>query len=298
MKFFDRQGRLTATVGRQGEGPGEFQALGAVHQCVQDSLFAIEGLSGSISVFSASGQFARKFQLAGLPYLITCSRHGTLAFLYRRMERPRPGVTRLHDTGALSITDVHDANTRELGEVSLMEWAEVGRGWLPPPGSGTASLAVTRRRVVACPMDSSALVAYSLTGARLSSVPLRVPRRAPTRRELERSADETVMRMPTSAMRDRARQLLLNLAPPQYLPPCNGLFSDPDDNVWVVLSFPGDSVTTLRAFGPNDRVLGDVSVPAALNVHEIGSDYLLASGETPEGEPWVRMYRVRRTPAR
>jgi hypothetical protein len=36
----------------------------------------------------------------------------------------------------------------------------------------------------------------------------------------------------------------------------------------------------------------------ALSVREIGSDYLLASGETPEGEPWVRMYRVRRSPAR
>jgi hypothetical protein len=66
----------------------------------------------------------------------------------------------------------------------------------------------------------------------------------------------------------------------------------------VVLSVLGDSVTTLRVFGRDDRVLGDVSIPAALEIHEIGSDYLLASGETPEGEPWVRMYRVRRTATR
>ncbi|MCX6027426.1 MAG: hypothetical protein NTY23_14415 [Chloroflexi bacterium] len=79
---------------------------------------------------------------------------------------------------------------------------------------------------------------------------------------------------------------------------CSNILTDPDDNLWVVLSVLGDSVTTLRVFGPDDRVLGDVSIPAPLDIHEIGSDYLLASGESADGEPWVRMYRVRRTPAR
>jgi len=91
---------------------------------------------------------------------------------------------------------------------------------------------------------------------------------------------------------------LLRLPAPARLPVCSNILTDPDDNVWVVLSFPGDSVTTLRVFGRDDRVLGDVSIPAALEIHEIGSDYLLASGESADGEPWVRMYRVRRAAAR
>lgn len=73
---------------------------------------------------------------------------------------------------------------------------------------------------------------------------------------------------------------------------------DPDGNVWVVLSLLGDSATTLRVFARDGRVVGDVAIPAELDVLEIGSDYLLASGEDAEGEAWVRMHRVRRTRAR
>lgn len=300
LRFFDGEGLLTATVGREGEGPGEFQVLGGVTQCRPDSLFAFDALPRSISVFSASGRFIRKFELAGMPSMVTCSRNGTLAMLRRpTTEWPRDPATRVRrEMGSLTLADARGSTTAELGEVSMIEFARVGRGWYPPPGSGHASIAVAQRRVIVCPMDSGSMSAFSLAGARLHSIPLRVPRRAPTRLQLERSADASVRSMPAGAVRDAWRRQLLRLPPPNHLPPCSKLLADADDNVWVVLSFPGDSVTTLRVFGPDDQVLGDVSIPAALNVHEIGADYLLASGETPEGEPWVRMYRVRRSRTR
>jgi hypothetical protein len=113
---------------------------------------------------------------------------------------------------------------------------------------------------------------------------------------VEKFADEFVAAMPP-ALRARFRERFMRIPVTEHLPPCSGVLVDPDDNVWVVLSVLGDSLTTLRVFGRDDRVLGDVSIPAALEIHEIGSDYLLASGESADGEPWVRVYRVRRTAA-
>ena len=299
LRFFDAFGRVTRTVGRRGEGPGEFRQLGWVRQCAHDSLFAFDIFPRRISVFSASGRFVRQFLAPGMPDQVACSRHGTLAILGGRGAQPPEGVTLWRRKRPLSIADTRGILTRELGDVLASEIARAPNGgWLPRLGGPRASIAVARDRVVVCPTDSDAVAAYSLTGVRRRSVPLRVPPRAPSRRDLERLADAEVALAPPGELRDTVRQRLLRLPAPARLPVCSNILTDPDDNLWVVLSVLGDSVTTLRVFGRDDRVLGDVSIPAALEIHEIGSDYLLASGETPEGEPWVRMYRVRRTPAR
>ena len=298
LKFFDGQGRLTATVGRQGEGPGEFRMLGWVKPCRPDSLFVFDVFPRRISVFSASGHFVRQFQVPAMPAQVACSREGVFAALSGQATQPPEGVDRWHATAPLLIVDAMGVVTHQLGSVPAYEIAQVGRGWFPPPGGSHASIAVTRRRVLVCPLDSGAVGAFSLAGARLGSIPLRVPPHPPSRGDLERATDALLAYMPAGDVRDTMRQRLLRLPPPANALPCNDILTDPADNLWVVLSAPGDSVTTLRVFGPDDRVLGDVSVPAALEVYEIGSDYLLASGETPEGEPWVRMYRVRRSPAR
>lgn len=300
LKFFDEQGHPTRTVGRQGQGPGEFGQLGRVMQCGRDSVFAFDVFGRRVSVFSASGAFVRQFQMpGGGAGMKACSQGGTLAFL-RSSEATQPpeGVAFWYATAPLVAADTRGTVIRELGHVLAYEIAASGHGWLPRPGGPGASVAVGTDRVFVCPTEASAVAVYSLTGAGNRSLPLRVPPRAPSRRFLERVADAGMMSMPPGPMRDTLRQRLLRIPAPAQLPPCSKILTDPGDNLWVVLSFPGDSVTTLRVFSRDDRLLGDVSIPAALEVLEIGSNYLLASGETAEGEPWVRMYNVRRRPAR
>jgi len=300
LKFFAGSGEPAMTVGREGEGPGEFELLAGVAQCLQDSLFAFDA-SHRISVFSTSGRFVRRFAVPGSPGSgpVVCSRAGTLGLAQRRVgAQPSEGGTRLPLTWSLLVADAGGHVTQEYGEVQVGEVAvSAGHSPLPLLGGSLPRIAVTRRRLVLCPIDPGAIGAYSLAGGRLPPIPLRASPRAPSRQDLERAADELVARLPR-AVRETMRQRLLRVPPPAHLPPCSDILADPDDNVWVVLSFPGDSVTTLRVFGPDDRMLGDVSIPAALHIREIGSDYLLASGETPEGEPWVRMYRLRRSRAR
>jgi len=298
LKFFDGQGRLIRTIGRAGGGPGEFQMLNAVRRCDGDSLFATDAAHG-VSVFNSGGAFVRQFRLPQFARLTACSPGGVLAVVNEgEEEQPDIGKEVRRVRAPLVLADPRGEVIRELGMVSLYDIHSAGSGWLPQPGSAQAAFAVGRERMLVCPNDSDAVGVYGIRGKGRRPIPLAVPPRAPTRAYVEKVADRFLAATPVGAFRDRLRERFLALPPAEHLPPCSNILVDPDDNVWVVLSALGDSVTSLRIFGPDDRLLGDLTVPAALDVHEIGADYLLGSGETAEGEPWVRVYRVSRTVAR
>jgi hypothetical protein len=97
-------------------------------------------------------------------------------------------------------------------------------------------------------------------------------------------------------MRDGARKWVLAIPMPEKLPPFTGLFVDADGALWVVLSAPGDPDTRLRAYSPEGRVLGNLTIPVNLNVFEVGTNYVLGAREDADGEQFVSLYTYRRTP--
>ncbi len=271
--------------------------LNGTRQCDGDSLFATDAAHG-VSVFTAAGAFVREFRLPQFARLVACSRAGVLAVV-KSGEEEQPDVSpELRRIRApLALADPRGEMTHELGMMSLYDIHAAGNGWLPQPGSARTAFAVGTARMAVCPTDAGAVGIYSIQGKPQGAIPLDVAPRVPSRAFVEKFADGFLALMPP-ALKPRFRERFLQIPLPEHLPPCSNILIDPADNVWVVLSFPGDSVTTLRAFRPDDRLLGDVTVPAELDVHEVGTDYLLGSGETADGEPWVRVYRLRRTPAR
>jgi hypothetical protein len=302
LKFFDSRGRHWRTVSLPGPGPGQFKVLQWVKQCERDSLFAYDMMRRRISVFSASGRFVRQFQVPRMPSLVACSRDGTIGVLEglrdEDVQVPKTAVALRRARVRLSTADTRGIIMRELGEVSAFDIVFANGSWWGRPGGTVASVAVGRDRLVVCPTDSRAVDVYDLGGARVRSILLRVPPRAPARRHLERSADAQLVFLPSGASRDAMREQLLRIPPPPYLPACNEVLIDPSDNAWVVLSAPGDSMTRLRILGRDGQLLSDATLAAEVEVLEVGSDYMLASGESVGGESWVAMYRVRRAAAR
>ena len=60
IKLYDRNGDRVGTAGRAGEGPGEFMSLMSA-TFLRDSIFAYDFSQDRLSVFDATGQFARSF---------------------------------------------------------------------------------------------------------------------------------------------------------------------------------------------------------------------------------------------
>ncbi len=292
LRVFDAQGRQTATVGRPGQGPGEFALLRWVQQCTADSVFAYDMMRKRVSVFTAAGAFVRQFQVPGMP---SCSPYGSLAFFASQGETPPPAAATVWRASApLQLGDAHGSIVREIGSIPAFEIAAEGRGWLPRPGGAITSVAVGREVLAVCPTAAGALGVYRLAGNRVTSVPLDAPRRQPSRQNLERSVDAQIAFIPAGSMRDTMRQRLLRLPAPEFLPPCSQVLLDPSGAIWVRVSFPGDGATRFRIIGPSLTPLAEVTIAEELDVFEVGGDYLLAGGENPDGDTWVRLYRVRR----
>ncbi|MEX2283200.1 MAG: 6-bladed beta-propeller [Gemmatimonadota bacterium] len=62
MRFYDAKGKYLMTVGRTGEGPGEFEQLYRLRKIAGDSLMALNPTSLT-SIFSPEGKYIRRFDL-------------------------------------------------------------------------------------------------------------------------------------------------------------------------------------------------------------------------------------------
>jgi hypothetical protein len=65
LRFFDRSGRHIASVGRTGEGPGEFRDLQRVWTLTGDSLLAYDFMPARLSVFSRRFRSLDSHHLSG-----------------------------------------------------------------------------------------------------------------------------------------------------------------------------------------------------------------------------------------
>jgi hypothetical protein len=168
----------------------------------------------------------------------------------------------------------------------------LGGGGGPFPLGKATALAVATDRLYVGTGDSASIDVYAFDGRRLSGITLNVPSRRPTRRNQEQAVEDIVRNVGSAAR--IVRQRLLELPMPRTLPPYGSLFVDSEDVLWVVLSAPGDAVTTVRALNKDGHLLGEVSLPVPLTVTDIGQDYILGVYQDPIGEVHVAMYRLRR----
>lgn len=290
VRFFDASGKLKLGVGRQGEGPGEFEGLAWLGQCGRDSVFAWDRMLHRITVIDAAGEVVRTYRVPAdfqgwRLATLSCSRTGIFAFLAfpQGTRPPSPTGESPHFKAPLSLADATGKLTHSLGEVAVAESRPLGKA---------TSIAVSADRLYVGTKDSAFVDMYDLDGQRIRSLPVHVPVRAPTMRHYERAIDQQVAWLAVVEEREQMRQVLLDIPMPEYAPPYGMLFTDPGGILWIETSILGDPMTTLRAIDTDGHVIVDVILPPELRVLEVGRDYILATFEEEGGEPHVAMYRM------
>lgn len=293
--FFDAEGHRRRAVGRSGAGPGEYRTIRWMRQCAPDTLYVYDLWLRRIEVLGGDGSFVREFRTSTDANMAGCSPSGMLAIVggYARDAPPSAGLRSA--TGPLLLTDARGNVVRMVGEVPVYDLAfTTFAGWMLRLAGRLPSVALSRDRVYVGPSDSSSILVFALDGHRITTLPVRIPPRAPERRHLDAAADLMVSFVPPGELRDRARERFRNTPAAEHLPPFSSLAVDPEGVLWANLSVPGDTVTVLRALGAAGEVLGEVRLPIALTVFEIGRDYVLGAFEDPAGEPVVALYPLRR----
>ena len=79
------------------------------------------------------------------------------------------------------------------------------------------------------------------------------------------------------------------------LPPYRELQVDSEQNLWVRdYARSGPVNVNWTVFNPSGKQITEIALPNALEIFEIGKDYILGRYIDPEaGVPEVRMYRLR-----
>jgi hypothetical protein len=300
IRFFDASGKPVRSVGRNGEGPGEFRAPQWVGVCSGGHIFTLDWRLFRLSEFDVAGTHIGSRPVQGVegPFTAACSRTGVFAFVGiadprgAKMTDLGNGFTVQEGLAKAALTNSQGIETASLGQIPPGEAMASRVGGMRPLGRWT-TFALSRDRVFVGTAQAPSVDVHDFTGKKVSTISLPISRRTPTPALMEAAVDNSVSWAPASA-RAQMKEAMLQVPPPALLPPYKSIHAENDGTLWVVTSFPGDSTTELRGFSSNGSPIASLSVPVGLRVFEVGADYVLGAREDENGEERVVVYRYRR----
>lgn len=290
LREFAPSGALVKQYGRKGKGPGEIEYLAPLLRC--GDVLVANNITSAPSIFTLDGTFSRTFRFSPPPYRLACNARVQFAVMGWAANRDmRAGAYR--PNVAYWIARADSAATVPLGTFPGGDrWME-GGGDRPLPLGREPQIAISTSRVYIALGDQLEVLVFDLTGKPLP--PLRVPAsrmrvtEADVVAEREREIASVGERARVSIERSYAK-----IPMPELLPATRAILVDAAEQVWVQ-HYPRASSATVAwtVFGPDGRVRATASLPAALDVYEIGSDYVLGRYIDPDEQiPEVRQYRL------
>jgi hypothetical protein len=293
LRFFDSQGRYLKTVGRRGQGPGEYQQL-SLWRVPGDSLRIYDTPTSRVDVRASDGSLARTFSipratnLAWLPdggaiyapFSMPDLRSGGVkqdSLVFRRLrpdgrpgdsvavlpgtwwEMPRPRFWRGVDFGGAPMV------TGGVGGAVFVHGDHLTVYWFGPDGR------------------LAALTRVGLPQVRVTSSDIRAL-------EADRAAERA--RNPRLGTEGRG-------SPPpvqaRFLPQATRVRLDAEGRAWVRGWTPyGAPAAEWIVFAPRGAPIARVRVPSQLLVHDIGPDYLVGVATDDDGVQSVQVFHIRR----
>jgi hypothetical protein len=313
VRFHARSGERLTTVGRCGEGPGEFEESAALWPWHADSIVVVDQLV-RVTVLAGDGTVGRTTRLRTttdlpLPFIRGVLEDGTfvVAGLRDPVGRTSPGVEAGTFTLGL-LRSLEDA-PRTIGTYAgpVFEYTEfggrLGRGALAF-SSATQFAGGGRRLFVGFP-DRYDIHIYSADGtlqriARRPFTPVPVEQRDVDwlmERRLAQVEGEDAQRAVRQAFRDlRHAEVMPAFGPPVWPGGSDGgpaMLVDAAGNLWVFVHYrPGEYRNDWTVFSAEGIWLGTVTLPEHLTPSSIGADELIGSWTDSTGFTHIRHHRI------
>lgn len=303
LRFFDARGKYLHTIGGRGGGPGEFRYMASSSHTAGDTLLAWNIFSG-VMRFRPSGTYLgqTRLELATLFEPPFFSEGGDLLpdgslllQLYEGGAGPPQGLYR-PKTGFVRLTP-------STGEQDTLGWYGGNENFIVSINGRTiANGAPFGRRTVTASNDRRVYIGdteryeirvFDFAGRlemliRRDAEPVAVT--PDDISAFERLYHEFMTRIPEGRQTEFERWLN-EVAYPDTKPAFRGLAGDLAGNLWVeeTASSPDDA-GRWSIFGPDGRLLGQLTTPNGLSILEIGSDYVLARWRDDIDVEYVRSY--------
>lgn len=286
LRFFDTSGRHIRSVGRAGEGPGEFRYLRRIFMA-GDSIVAFDGFPASrVSVFTAQGKFVRSIQVFARADVIARLSDGT--FLGRASQAPaaemgiaRAKLTlyRLGEDGELldSLSGLHGIETGATPRGRRL--VRMGR---------TSNVAVVAGRIV---VADQANPYYSEYDAKLKPV-----RRVRTITQPQPWTNELKKKWEASRQVMIPQGGVIGAFGPDYgpeLPSFRDVVAGTDHRLWIQdPDRPGIYPLTWTAY-EDDRASARAQLPARFFPTQFGLDWVLGIFSDSLGVEHVQKFTLR-----
>lgn len=309
LRVHDPDGRLRRTIGRKGQGPGEFGRLFWAGRWRGDSIAAWDAQLARLTVFGSDGTYARTLS-PNVPLGLSPRVHGVLddgsVVLASGMEPSRgmamsPGVRR--DTTTLVVVapdgTVRDTLGRFPGpEQYLMMPPGGGFVMHPLPFGRTTAVAAQGAQVAVGSGDAYQVALYDADRGLRSLVRAERGRRRVTPDDVERyRASMVAMGAEGDAFARRQREQFLREVPfPDRMPALTAILPDGRGNWWIQEP-PGEGASGASLWNlvsGDGRLMGTLRAPAGLSIQEIGKDWVLAVALDANDVEHVRIHAIRR----
>lgn len=297
MRVFDRRATLVRSVGRSGEGPGEFRWLG--NAWVRgESIGAYDNILHRVSIFSEDGELVETIRPMAAPGAGRGTVEGQFAdgsFLAWSAPSGSVGSGKGLLEGATWRLDRYSQTGEFAGTIADLRegprWGHDIQGLPPgmylPFSPGIGSRATSGNDLYA----GNGLTAEIRRWRNDGSLSL-VIRWAAGDRRLS-NEDKAKFRQanaePPRGFAPEAWQRYLREVPfPERMPVYERIVVDSGGHVWArMVQASGLDVSTWYVFSADGIWLGRVEMPESLEVHEIGADYLLGVQRDELDVPFV-----------
>jgi hypothetical protein len=303
VRFYGPDGRHVRSVGRAGDGPGEFSSLFGIFTR-GDTLFAHDFRQSRITVFDFQGEYLGDVTLDrsfGLPLEVHPVSNGYLGVLQGFPEEIPEEFTysrrlltyRIFNADGSGLRVVDELPGQEILFRGSVSGNVINTVTTTPLIAHSAFQAVVSGRLVAGTTDRFELRVYDEEGE------LRRLIRAPDRDrpvsgdEWDQVVAEAVAEAEGAEGRRGMRQLAELRSAPEVRPAYGRFVADAEGYVWVEPYRPAQGrAVPWTVVDPEGSVLGEVELAEGFRPLDIGSGHVLGIVRDDLGVPYVQLYEL------
>jgi hypothetical protein len=284
LRVFDRDGRHQVTIGRAGQGPGEFSRIAWLGATGGDTLLVYDRRLLRLSKTTADGGHIGSTQLELPAQLAMVGAMGDQGFVVGPIVRrwiERPDRTEYSEEEYLLVSrdgrSVRPIISTEGPAYFVVTFQNGGRGQRDIPFTPIPHAVVWGERVALTKSTSYTIDLFRFDGTLDQTISQAVRQREVTQADLARYRDEALRDLPAGpGPKEQFDQLLAQMPKPAHFPVIDGLLVDSENQLWVLRYEPfAATVQHWDVFAPSGSLVATATTPANVRVTEIGAAHIL-----------------------